>query len=364
MVVEQNLPSCVEMPVVRTFTLREILTFPKPKSLLPVLLSLPILSGQAAPIIPTDEGMTWSYHMLQEAGEGIRFSSQVQPESEAKIEAIVAYRLAGKETIDGKPLLKFEMHREGLVTNTDFVTVDERGINCRARLGVEGEMINLNPPQTIVAAPLEVGTAWDFEGKAGEAEVRQHYRVVGKEEVIVPAGKFNALHIYGEQTMPNRMTIDRWFVPGTGIVKDVTSTRSETGELLRRISLELKTRPVVAARPEVKPAKKLAVGLSTDAIGGFTRAFRTDTPKIFARWQGHGLRAGTKIRAVWIAANLGDVAPKDYTIDEATATATVPDARGLFTLGRPDGGWAPGDYRVDFYLDDALTETVTLKIAK
>ena len=321
-------------------------------------------AGEGATIIPTDEGMTWSYHMLQEAGEGIGFSSQAQPEADAKIKAEVAYRLAGTETFEEKRMLKFEMHREGVVTNTDLVTVSEEGINCWARLGVEGEMTKLDPPQKIVAAPLKVGTAWDFDGKSGETEVHQQYRVLEEEEVVVPAGKFKALHIHGEQTKPNRMTIDRWFVPGTGIVKDVTSTRSETGELIRRISLELKTRPSVAPRPEVKPPKKLAVGLSGDAVGAFTTTFRSDTPKIFARWQGRGLRAGTKIRAVWIAADLGEVAPKNYTIDEATATASVPDARGVFTLGQPEGGWSPGLYRVEFYVDDALAETVTLKISK
>ena len=51
-------------------------------------------------------------------------------------------------------------------------------------------------------------------------------------------------------------------------------------------------------------------------------------------------------------------------IDEATTSATAPDSHGIFTLARPEDGWAPGDYRVEFYVDDALTETVKLKIAK
>jgi hypothetical protein len=163
------------------------------------------------------------------------------------------------------------------------------------------------------------------------------------------------------------MAIDRWFVHGTGIVKDVTTIRSESGDLVRRISLELKAQPGIAARPEMKSAeaaKKLSVTLGSAPIGKPTTQLTSGTPKIYARWQGHGLRDQAKIRAVWIAENVAKIAPPDYTIDEATATATAPDSHGIFTLSRPDSGWAPGDYRVEFFVDDALTDTVKLKISK
>ena len=68
------------------------------------------------------------------------------------------------------------------------------------------------------------------------------------------------------------------------------------------------------------------------------------------------------MRAVWIAENVGDVAPPNYKVDEAKAIATSPNAHGMFTLSRPDDGWAPGSYRVEFYLDDTLVETVKLEI--
>jgi hypothetical protein len=57
------------------------------------------------------------------------------------------------------------------------------------------------------------------------------------------------------------------------------------------------------------------------------------------------------------------VAEPNYTIDEASALATAPDARGVFTLSRPEDGWAPGTYRVEFYVDDQPVQTVKLKIA-
>jgi hypothetical protein len=163
------------------------------------------------------------------------------------------------------------------------------------------------------------------------------------------------------------MTIDRWFVNGVGIVKDITATEMPDGDLLRRITLQLKERPKVAPRPEVKPMappKKVSVTLGAVPIGSSANQFSAGTPKIYARWQGRSLRTGAKIRAVWVAENVSGAASPNYTVDEATAVANSPDAHGVFTLSRPDEGWIPGDYRVDIYLDADLIDSAKLKITK
>jgi hypothetical protein len=200
------------------------------------------------PIIPTDEGMSWPYKMTQELGQGVGLSG-IKATADGKVRGDVTYRLDGTEEVDGKAFLKFEMHRDGVVTNTDLMTVDERGIRCSARIGIEGGMVKLDPSQIIVAAPLKSGATWNFDGKLGQTDVHQHYEVTGEEDVDLPAGRFHAFHIHAEQTSPNSMTIDRWFVNGTGIVKDVTAVQNKDGNLLQRISLELKERPRIAPRP-------------------------------------------------------------------------------------------------------------------
>ena len=307
--------------------------------------------------------MSWSYKMTEELGEGVGLFGVKAP-PDGKVRGDVVYRLGGTQDVEGKAFLRFEMHRDGVVTNTDLMTIDEGGLHCAARIGLEGELTKLDPPQTIVAAPLKTGATWDFNGKLGQIDVHQHYKITAEEDVEVPAGRFHAFHIHADQTAPDVMTIDRWFVSGIGIIKDVTAVQNKDGGLLQRITLELKTRPRVAPRPETKPRKVLAVGFSAEAIGPFSTTFPASAPKICARWQGRGLRPQAKIRAVWVAENVGDIAPPNYKIDEATTTATLPDAHGVFTLSRPDDGWAPGDYRVEFYVDDALVETARLKITE
>jgi hypothetical protein len=317
-----------------------------------------------APVIPVAPGTSWRYNMTEEIGKGLNLSN-VKADAEGKIRLPVLYRLEGTENVDGKDLLKFEMHRAGTITNTDLLTVDEHGISCLARVNLDGELVKFNPPQTIIAAPLKKGAAWNFDGRAGELNVQQHYDVVGEEKIDVPAGKFQAFRVHGEQTTPNRMTIDRWFVPGVGIVKDVTTMQGAKGDLLQRISLELVEAPKIVERPEVKSdgaPKRLSVSLAKDRFGKPTSTFSSNTAEIYARWQGQRLRQGANIKAVWIAENIGEDFPQDYKVDEASAVAASPIARGAFTLARPEDGWTPGDYRVEFYADGVLVDAIKMKI--
>jgi hypothetical protein len=331
-----------------------------------LLLSLPVASGFAVPLVPTTPGTTWRYSMTQELGIGLTIPN-VKTDIDGKVRLPVLYRLDGTENVDGKDLLKFEMHRGAAITNTDLVTVDDHGITCWARINVDGELIKFDPPQTMIAAPLKQGATWNFDGQAGDLKVQQQYNVSGEEDIEVPAGEFHAFHIRAEQSLPSRMTIDRWFVPGTGIVKDVTTMRATDGDLLQRISLELTERPKIENRPEVKSdaaPKRLSVSFAKDQFGKPTTTFSSDTPQIYVRWQGQRLRKGGKVKAVWIAENIGVDFPQDYKVDEASATVESQNARGAFTLARPEDGWAVGDYRVEFYVDDVLVEKAKIKIVE
>src|SRR5438094_3601203 len=233
---------------------------------------------RAAPLIPTTDGTGWRYNMTEEIGKGLNIPD-AKPDADGKIRLPVLYRIGGTENIDGKDLLKFEMHRAGVITNTDLLTVDEHGIFCRARINLDGELVKFDPPQTMIATPLKKGASWDFNGQAGELKVNQHYDVVDEEDIKVPAGKFHAFRIHGEQASPSPMTIDRWFASGVGIVKDVTTMRATNGDLLQRISLELVERPKITDRPEVKSdvaPKQLSVSLSKDWFGKAKKAFSFD----------------------------------------------------------------------------------------
>ena len=50
------------------------------------------------------------------------------------------------------------------------------------------------------------------------------------------------------------------------------------------------------------------------------------------------------------------------TEERSIATFANLDASGAFTLARPEDGWMPGDYRVEFYVDGVLVDAVKMKI--
>jgi hypothetical protein len=331
-----------------------------------MLMATPLAVVFGGELIPTANGTSWRYNMTEEIGKGLDIRN-AKTDADGKIRLPVLYRIEGTENVDGKDLLKFEMHRGGVITNTDLFVINEQGIVCCARINLDGELVKFNPPQTMIAAPLKKGGAWDFNGQAGELKVHQHYDVVGEEDIGVPAGEFHAFHIHGEQTSPSPMTIDRWFASGVGIIKDATAIRAANGDLLQRITLELIERPKVMARPEVKSdaiPKQLSVSLAKERSGKLMTTFSSNTLEIYARWQGQRLRQGAKVKAVWVAENIGEDVPQDYKIDEASAVAATSSAHGAFTLVRPEGGWAVGDYRVEFYVDDVLVDAVKLKIVE
>ena len=212
---------------------------------------------------------------------------------------------------------------------------------------------------------MEVGSPCDGDGKIAETNVTIPLKVIGEEEVKVPAGSFRAWRIHGEDRGTMSTVADRWFVPGIGSVKELVTERSPTGELLARNTLELVTLPSMSNSERTLPPQKkpFEASVSTSTDGDPLTTISSDALQIVARWRAHDVPNKAKIRAVWIAEDTGAVAPPDYKVDEASNIAAAPDAFGTFTLSRPEDGWAAGKYRVEFYVGNVLAETVKLTIA-
>ena len=348
------------------------------------ILLLPAALAAAEPLLPTADGTTWQYELVEELGG---------PAAAPPTTAAVTVR-TGRQTFGGKEFIKLETTTDDVVTKIELMTLDEQGWVCHFRAGKDGRLAKLDPPQTIVPAAIKVGDSWETDGEVAGMEMRQHF-VIGKEEtIIVAAGTFRAFPLHCEDSSVMSAKLDRWFCPGIGFVKETTVVRGPTGGLLQRATLELQKPPEVVAKPEVTPSpsptaaapptisptpqirgpaietdpaqagKKLTVEVSTDPAGGSKSEFKSDAENIYVRWHGHGLPEGARVRVAWIAEDVGDLVEPNFVVDETESVAPAPDASARFTLGRPPDGWAEGKYRVEFYVNDELEETVRVTIVK
>jgi hypothetical protein len=287
----------------------------------------------------------------------------------------------------GKDFLKFETNTDDVVTRTELITADDRGVVCHFRAGKDGRMARLDPPQTILPPALKTGDSWESDGEVAGMEMRLRFTVAGEEPVRVPAGSFRAFHIHCAEASVMSVALDRWFVPGVGFIKETTVVRGPTGALLQRTKLELQARPEVVAQPEASPSatatssppptatpeekkqpvvsgKRLVVQVSPDASGGLKTEFKSDVQNIYVRWQGRGLPEGARVRVAWVAEDVGNLVEPNFIVDETESVAPAPDARARFTLARPPDGWAEGKYRLEFYVNDELEEMISVKIVK
>jgi hypothetical protein len=323
---------------------------------LAILLASP-LSLAAEPLLPTAEGTVWNYDLVQE-----KLSNSLDLTEPNELERIsVIYRMGGIEKIDHRELQRFEIYRGDALDSVDLIAIEEHGIICPARIHADGKVVKLVPPQTMLATPLVKGKGWTFEGTIGEIKVNQRYEIADEEEIEVPAGNFHAWRIHCEQTSPAPATIDRWFVPGIGFVKVATIVKGESGIAAQRSWLNLKELPKIAPQKKSSESNKLTGDVSSEPQGELKTEFKENTATVYARWHGRALHDHAKIRAVFIAANVAGI-PANSQIDEMETTAPETNSGGTFALSRPEGGWTTGDYRVEFYLDDALADTVKFKI--
>jgi hypothetical protein len=78
-----------------------------------------------------------------------------------------------------------------------------------------------DPPMPLLRLPAKAGDAWEWEDRAAGRKIQ--FKVVGEEEVTVPAGKFKAIRVAEEETVRGQTTRhESWYAPKVGLVKRVT----------------------------------------------------------------------------------------------------------------------------------------------
>jgi hypothetical protein len=117
---------------------------------------------------------------------------------------------------------------------------------------------------------------------------------------------------------------------------------------------------------QVHAGPKVEAAMAKDKDSKPTDTFPADVEKLYAFFKTSGTKKGDILRGVWIADDVGDSAPANTKIDEASVTGDKDNFTGAFSMTKPTKGWPIGKYHVDIYAGDELTTSVkfTIKAGK
>ena len=139
--------------------------------------------------------------------------------------------------------------------------------------------------------------------------------------------------------------------------------------VLRRLLLiSLFVIPALACEFSVSTAKITDTVMAEDVQGdnfepvGVTETYTADQSTFHAVVTVANAPSDTVVKAVWVAVDVGDVAPPNTEIDQTEVE--VEGSRNVdFTLTSDSGQWPPGTYKVDIYLNDELDRTLNFTVA-
>lgn len=149
----------------------------------------------------------------------------------------------------------------------------------------------------------------------------------------------------GRVRVPHNLAMKRYVCVSAALLLVLSSGCSKSGD----------------ASSSASPAYKNIVLTDDESSKTPKTTFSKDTPRIFVFFGLEGVSVGTKVKSIWICEK-SEVAEPNYKIDEVTLTVVPPMNEGNFSLSKPNAGWPEGSYRVDMYMDGAVTDTVKFTV--
>ena len=208
--------------------------------------------SEARDLFPLEMGTSWSYTLTQEAGEGAKLDppAGVELDSEGRFRATVVAAVAGKDSTGAH----VEWRRGGELIEGEWLRLDPEGL-VRTRRLVEGTPVALTPPELLLPQLDRHPPKGEWDAPAYDYQLR--YRVWGPLPVNGPGGialGYVTLAIYPP---PFETTVERHYLPGVGLVREVVvaargGVRLERRELVlvARSGSENSTPPAAGTKPK------------------------------------------------------------------------------------------------------------------
>ena len=156
--------------------------------------------------LPAQEGAaTHPYYPLKTGSEWV-YKVQGGP---------IKVKVAGTEKVGSSNGFKLETSAGNKVSATETIAVTKEGVQ---RFNVNG----LNPEQPILFLPAdpEATKSWEVNTKVSNQVIKGTFNIT-KENVTVPAGKYDTIHVKGQDMTigATQTTVEYWFAKDVGIVK-------------------------------------------------------------------------------------------------------------------------------------------------
>jgi hypothetical protein len=182
------------------------------------VVEMPDTAGQseARDLFPLETGTTWSYNLTQEAGEGAKLNppTGVELDSEGRFRATVLGVVTGKDSIGAH----VEWRRGEERIEEEWLRLDAEGLVRTQRLQ-EGKPVVLTPPELLLPHPDRHPPKGAWDAPAYDYELQ--YRVWGPVPLPGPNGIAPGYVTLATYPPPFETTVERHYLPGVGLVREV-----------------------------------------------------------------------------------------------------------------------------------------------
>ncbi|MEO7137025.1 MAG: hypothetical protein ABI037_04880 [Gemmatimonadales bacterium] len=182
------------------------------------VVEMPNVAGQseARDLFPLETGTTWSYNLIQETGEGAKLDppAGVELDSEGRFRATVLLAVVGKDSSGAH----VEWRRGEERMEEEWLRLDAAGL-VRTRRVQEGTAIVLTPPELLLPHPDRHPPKGEWVAPAYDYQLR--YRVWGPLPLRGPDGIAPGYVTLAVYPPPFETTVERHYVPGVGLVREV-----------------------------------------------------------------------------------------------------------------------------------------------
>lgn len=201
------------------------------------------VAAKDIPLLPVTPGDFWKYRVRIEIPAGV--TSKEAASIDTTHERIRTYigkvaMVSGQADVDC-----FEVVTKGSPVTREFVNLSKDRIELRGELLMKDSAsrpIVFPTPVLFVRAGLKAGDALEFpalaQGNSGVV-ARRGSQIIGREEIEVPAGKFESIRMLMTGTdgrIESRRTL--WFSPGSGIIRE-ERVRYAEGRVIEKETHEL-----------------------------------------------------------------------------------------------------------------------------